>query len=416
MRRQLLVLTTISLGACDAGVLEGGRRGATLDGGAVEADGDVAATDGTAPDADTPSPDADAPSPDADAPPPEACPGGCGANATCAEDGCRCRAGFFPDPDPAQRCSPPAPPADPCTGVDCGPNAACDGGECACLPGFVAQGAGCAPEPMGPLEARTRDEVCGRWRADHQRVGPEWTPGDGSACDPGAVPAAAQENALRRTNLYRWLAGMPPAVIEARALVQEQACAVTLHGLGTLSHSPPPDRPCYSAEGAAGAGSSNLAMGTGLADSVDLYVDDGGVPSLGHRRWVLGATLGATAFGHKPPFSCMYTFDMSGSSDAEFVAWPPPGYVPVEAARGRWSFVALRRRPAGEVSFALQVDGGAEQALPGEALPGGYGGFAPTWAFDPPGQLWSDGRVVRVTVRGLEGGDLVYTVRFTRCG
>jgi hypothetical protein len=405
------------LGACDGGVLEGGRRVLGADGG-VEADGGFPGGDGGFPGGDGggPSPDA-APTPgppDAAAPGP--CPGGCGANATCAEDGCRCRTGFFPDPDPAQRCSPPVGPADPCDGVDCGDNARCADGECACLPGFAAQGADCVAEPVGPLEARTRDEVCGRWRAEYRRVGEEWLPGDGSACDPGRVPAAAQENALRRTNLYRWLAGLPPAVIEARVLAQEQACAVTLHGLGTLNHHPPDDRPCYSAEGAAGAGSSNLAMGTGLADSVDLYVDDGGVPSLGHRRWVLGATLGATGFGFKPPFSCMYTFDMSGQTDAEFVAWPPPGFVPVEAARGRWSFAALRRRPVGDVSFAIQLDGGPEQALGGEALPGGYGGFAPTWAFDPPGNVWADGREVRVVVRGLEGGDLVYTVRFTRCG
>jgi hypothetical protein len=111
----------------------------------------------------------------------------------------------------------------------------------------------------------------------------------------------------------------------------------------------------------------------------------------------------------------MYTFDMSGRTDAEFIAWPPPGFVPVDAARGRWSFVALRRGPAGPVSFAVQIDGGAEQVLAGEELPAGYGGFAPTWAFDPPGQAWADGHEVRVTVRGLEGGDLAYTVRFTSC-
>jgi hypothetical protein len=379
----------------------------------VLTDGDVATAD-AAPDADRDAaPDRDA-SADPDGTPrldaaPADCPGGCGAHASCQAGACRCDPDFFPDPDPRQRCAPP----DPCAGVACGANARCTDGACACLPGF--EGPSCAPATGGPLESRTREEVCARWRADRVDASPEWTPGGADACDPGSVPDPAQQNGLRRTNLYRWLAGLPPAGLDAGHIPVEQACAALENGLGHLDHFPPEGSPCYSADGAAGAGSSNLAQGTGLADSVDLFVDDGGVPSLGHRRWVLSATLGNTAFGHRPPFTCMYAFDMSGQTDLDFIAWPPPGYVPDDAAHGRWSFVALRLQPAGPVSVDLSVDGGAPQTYAAEELPVGYGGQYPSYAFDPPAEVWADGREARVTVHGLSGGDVSYTVRFTAC-
>lgn len=276
--------------------------------------------------------------------------------------------------------------------------------------------------PLAPpvFASRTKAEVCDRFRADFITVWPKWepTPGSDDPCDPGTVPDEAHENGIRRTNLYRWLAGLPPVTSADELREQEQACAVVLAALGYLTHHPSSDAPCYSDAAAAGAGSSNLAVGAGLAGSVDLYIADHGVASLGHRRWVLNPSMQKTAFGAKNGFSCMYAFSWGGGgTDLAYVAWPPPGYVPLEAARGRFSLTLLTLGVTEETRVFIAIDDGSFEEVSFDVLPYGYG-QGTTLAFDPPApgtSLFSDERDVRVRITGTPQGDFEHTTLFVGC-
>jgi len=260
--------------------------------------------------------------------------------------------------------------------------------------------------------------VCEHWLTERQQVNEEWEPDrdDDGSCALGRVPDDAQDNAIRRTNLYRWLVGVEPVRLERMLLQQEQECAVVMAAMGTITHNPPPSAPCYTAAAATAAQSSNLSYGSGLADSVDMYVDDGGVPTLGHRRWVLNPGARVTAFGYRPRAGCMYSFSDDRSYEKDFVAWPPAGYVPLGAAAGRWSFAAYDLVLRGDVSFSVSVDGEELTPIEADRLEDGYGGMAPTWAFDVRGSFARrHDRSVRIVVEGTGRGEADYTVHFVDC-
>ncbi|MCA9542070.1 MAG: hypothetical protein KC620_24405, partial [Myxococcales bacterium] len=261
---------------------------------------------------------------------------------------------------------------DPCAEQVCGAQAHCEAGECVCDDGLVRDGLDCVPEPEGDMGVLAED-VCARWRADHVEVMPEWQATGGEACDEGLVPEAAQRNGLRRLNLYRALAGLEPAQLDEGALPVVQACAVLQDALRGLTHDPQPDAPCWSEAGAQGSRESNLSGGSGLAGSVDAYVRDDGVGSLGHRRWVLDPRLRRTAFGLKQRFSCMHVFGRGEAPPVERVTWPPAGMVPVQAAAGRWSVAFFTATAADALEIALAIDGGGFTVAPFDVLEPGFG-------------------------------------------
>lgn len=298
-----------------------------------------------------------------------------------------------------------------------------DCGACptSCTPGFELAGDACVPLGEEALTLRGEADVCAHFASEHVDVGPEWAANDNdtSPCAPGQVPEAAQQNGIRRVNLYRWLVGLAP-VTEATALLDnQQACAVLMHDLGTITHNPPSDATCYSAAGAGAAGSSNLAYGAGLADSVDLYVADNGVASLGHRRWVLNPRMGETAFGFIPNYSCMYSFSQNGAGTTlPYVSWPPAGYVPLDAARGRYSLTLFADGFTNDTQVEVAIDEGAFASVPFDRLPFGYGDGS-VISFQPPSagaNVFQDGRIVRVRVTGTQQGSTYeWTTVYTDC-
>lgn len=303
-----------------------------------------------------------------------------------------------------------------CDDVICGGNATCEAGVCVCNPGLVAEGDDCVepgPEPLPVPSDRTEAAVCAYWAQEHVDVTPEITPNDGM-CAATTLEPGAQDNAVRRTNLYRWLVGLPPVAYDPELLAGVQACAVVLDALGRLDHNPPAATPCYDPIQAAGR--SNLAQGGTMAGSVDLYVDDGGVDSLGHRRWVLEPTLGATAFGRKGVFSCMDVFSGGGSGQAAFIAWPPPGYVPLASAAGQWSISLWGRTVTADSVLRVGPEGGERAMVSYSALELGFGSADSVIAFDVPAELRRAGQRITVTLDRLSDGEpLEYTVAFTDC-
>jgi hypothetical protein len=282
------------------------------------------------------------------------------------------------------------------------------------------------PPPDTPLELRTDAEVCGTWNAFAFFQGDLWTPvGDGSdMCDIGTLADGAQQAGVDRVNLYRWLAGLPPIALEPSLIAQEQACAAMMAAIGHLDHFPQPDAPCYTDAAGAGAGSSNLAQGADPTYSVDLFVDDSSVGSLGHRRWVLNPSMSVTAFGFKQSFTCMYSFSQGGTANPTFVSWPPAGPVPVDAADGVFSFGTSAYGTTPDTKVEIDVDGAGFVEVPFQDLGWGYGSLATTLSFRPPNlQPWDvsqPGRTITVRISGLQSQSsmtetVTYTTRYVSC-
>lgn len=183
------------------------------------------------------------------------------------------------------------------------------------------------------------DGVASGWAGSHE------------ACDAGVTSEAFRAATLRRINYFRSMAGVP----KIRALddtynSKAQAAALMMSVNSELDHTPDPDWKCFSEAGYEGAGSSNLAMGTGL-DAIVAYMFDhgGGNYFVGHRRWILYpqtqmmGTGDVPSSGNYPASNALWVFDHEHIWDdhpatrEEFVAWPPPGYVPDPVIFPRWS-------------------------------------------------------------------------------
>jgi hypothetical protein len=260
-----------------------------------------------------------------------------------------------------------------------------------------------------------------RWREDRmERAESPWNPGT-SMCDPGSVPGASVEDTLRRVNLYRWLNGLPPVTEaeDARTMVQE--CALMMSVNGMIDHYPPMSWQCYTGEGAAGAGSSNLAIGVAsAAEGVDLFMMDFGVPSLGHRRWILNVPLGRVGVGYARASwrgaSCLGILDFSGMGDRVWTSFPNPGFAPSFIASATWSFHSSAWSLADSAVRVVRADDGVE--LPVTVYYptslGGFGGNAVAW--NPMGWTPASGVRYRVTISG--GGittPISYEVEFVDC-
>ena len=309
-----------------------------------------------------------------------------------------------------------------CTGVTCGAGAVCDpaSGDCVCAPGFVDTGAGCTAAPPGDPSTRTASDVCALWTEGHRSTASaSWTPG-ATECGSGSMSRAALDDALRRITMFRALVGLPPVVDEAGRNAIDQACANLMYRNGTIDHFPPTSWRCYSAEGAMGASSSNLAYGTGnAADAIDLFVSDVGVDSLGHRRWVLNDPLGVVGIGFAGNSTCLGVFDGSGSGNRPWTSWPNAGPSPIEGLSGGfggsalWSFHS-RSMSLGTATVTMaRVSDGSPLAVTVTHPPDGYGPSTVAWA--PSGWTPTAGVRYRVTVSN-GGSEITYEVELVSCG
>src|SRR6185503_16280440 len=105
------------------------------------------------------------------------------------------------------------------------------------------------------------EAMCMHWLAERADLTEGTWTGNVAACDPGDIDAGARERTLRVLNLYRWLADLPAIGDDPTRNAKAQECALMMHANMTLSHTPPPDWTCFSADGSEAAGSSNIATG-----------------------------------------------------------------------------------------------------------------------------------------------------------
>ena len=171
-----------------------------------------------------------------------------------------------------------------------------------------------------------------------------WT-GNPSLCDAGVVSSAYLDAATLRLNYFRALTGLTTDLVRdpSRSQGCQEAAEMMARNM-MINHSPPLSWACYTPLGAAEARRTNLAIGpASLMDAIDLMILEEGVPSAGHRRWLLYRSLALPGFGAAFPAGVPgYAIDIFGSttppSTPEWTSWPPAGYVPYSHISEMWSF------------------------------------------------------------------------------
>ena len=296
----------------------------------------------------------------------------------------------------------------PCAGVKCHANAKCDPkspNKCKCNPGFQGDGKNCTPKATS-----RRAKVCKAWMdAKNKTVSGGWTPGPGQ-CDPGKLSQPALDSALRMTNMYRFVAGLPAVTMSASFNAKSQACAVMMKANGRISHNPSPSWKCYTADGALAAKKSNLSSGGDATRAVYRFMlDNGNATTMGHRRWILSNWTGPMGFGTTGKYTCMYVI-IGMKSGKQWAAWPPAGEVPVDEVFDStgWTFQSDAFSPSG-----VEVrSGGAVMPVQMIKLLPNYGSRYAI-SFRPDGWKTQAGKTYNVTITGSQ--TIKYSVKPVTC-
>lgn len=167
---------------------------------------------------------------------------------------------------------------------------------------------------------------------DAQAVPVGWT-GVTGTCTPGTESAASIDATVRAMNAYRSIGGLSaissdPALNQtALGTAMMQLAAYRAGRQPALSHDPPTDWPCFTAEYATGSARSNLALGATGAGAITLYLADENVPSLGHRRWLLDPALQVIGTGSTDDTNALTVLGPARSTVASgrLVPWPASG-------------------------------------------------------------------------------------------
>ncbi len=178
-----------------------------------------------------------------------------------------------------------------------------------------------------------------------------WT-GNHELCNAGMTAQDFRDAVLLRINYFRAMAGVPATVaFDDTYNNKAQKAALMMSANNQLSHSPSPSWICYSDDGSEAAGSSNLCLGVFGWNAITGYIQDPGSSNypVGHRRWILYPQTQFMGTGDIPYINsytgsnALWVFDSNmwgprPDTRDEFVAWPPPGYVPYQVVFQRWSF------------------------------------------------------------------------------
>ncbi len=244
-------------------------------------------------------------------------------------------------------------------------------------------------------------------------------------CSPGTISAPRLAALEKQINYFRRMAGVPLISFDATMSAHAQAAALIMAAEGSLSHDPPTTWRCYSADGATGAGRSDLGLSGGYDTrrSVITFMQDPGSSNvaMGHREWLLAPPTRLMGAGevqgsewdayavHVVDPGAPY-FDPWPAPRDGFVAWPPPGFVPRDVVYPRWSFFLAA--DFGAASIALRLDGNpvastiiyAESGSTESAVPG-WNGLVWEPALDLEGLDWSTTHRVDVTIREVKPDD-----------
>jgi hypothetical protein len=275
---------------------------------------------------------------------------------------------------------------------------------------------------------KTRDEVVALYNNTYlpgNSVALTWT-GAIATCTAGTTNVAHQQATIDRVNYYRALVDLPPVtLLTGTPVTNSQASALMMSANGALSHTPPTSWLCYTAEGAAGAGSSNIALGIRGVGAIDGYMSDPGAgnTAVGHRRWILYPPRSGMATGDIPsvtgnwPANTLYVFGPTTTRPAtpNGIAWPAAGFVPYQnlpSGSNRWSLSYPSANFSGATVTMTGPGGNIPVTL--EPIANGYGDN--TIVFKPAGFSYAKPAVdttYTINVSGITGSGIPSSIQYT---
>ncbi len=247
--------------------------------------------------------------------------------------------------------------------------------------------------PVAPINAGSRAEVVARWQDTYVDNTPFAWSGAINGCVAGDTTEAFKIAVLKRLNYYRAMAGLPGNLsLDLAFSAKAQQAALMMDANDSLSHAPPANWACYSADGAEAAGRSNLAYSSFPGRSVNLldgYMQDRGANNAvtGHRRWILYSRLAAIGSGDVPQANALWIIGPGTTTTPAAtvaVAWPPRGYIPraLAAPTDRFS-LSCPGANFSAASIAMRNDSGQPLAIRIESRnDNGYGDNTIVWSVD----------------------------------
>lgn len=281
---------------------------------------------------------------------------------------------------------------------------------------------GVAPSTQADVAGQSRDAVIAQYQTvllPTLEVPNDWS-GSTQECNPGGTSLAYQEATLTAINYMRGLVGVPAVSLDAAMNAEAQAASLMMAAQGALSHFPPDTWACWTPQGRAGAGRSNLYLGrSGPAAIVGYMVDDGDNNTLvGHRRWLIDSEATIMGTGDTSSTNAIAVVGAPRRpSTASWLPWPTNGYFPWQLEpKGRWSLgMPGANFDAAQVSVSF-----AGQPVEVSVTPPRYGYGDNTISWDmtlpqPPKLQRPEDLDVDVSISGirLDNGDIVshtYTV------
>ncbi|MBM4370808.1 MAG: hypothetical protein FJ098_04095 [Deltaproteobacteria bacterium] len=216
--------------------------------------------------------------------------GACDDGIACTTDTCEAGTGCVHTPDHG-----PCNDVDPCTDDACAPGSGCT---------HAWNRAGCNDGEPCTAGDTCLAGICRGTLLETNACAYQQVPSLKS-CLAGKTSAAAKAEALATVNQVRALAGLPLVTYDPSGDLVTQAAALLMAANGALDHTPPETWRCWSEEGAWGASTSNLHLKWSTApldppppsEAIIGFLVDDGVPSLGHRRWLLDPFLPSVSWG-----------------------------------------------------------------------------------------------------------------------
>ncbi len=175
---------------------------------------------------------------------------------------------------------------------------------------------------------------------------------DGQNTNAGTVSADWLEATRMRVNFYRAMAGVDPRItFDSTKNAASQASALIISANHTLTHTPPTNFSFWTQEGYDAASHGNISYNSTGLGAIDGYMIDfgGSNTSVGHRQWINYPQSDIMGSGDVPGDGVTYAaantlwvqpldvFATRPATRDNFVAWPPPGYVPSDLVWSRWS-------------------------------------------------------------------------------
>jgi uncharacterized protein YkwD len=203
---------------------------------------------------------------------------------------------------------------------------------------------------------------------------------DVPGCRTGTLKASVKADVLARLNAVRAIHRLSPVTYASGDDEQAAQSSLMMAANGQLTHTPPASWLCYTAAGAAGAGSGNLYGGT-VSPYLRWYSEDDYIAgwltevasaSIGHRRWMLDPFLGRISYGRvsqllsdgrRTDSATMKVFGFSAGT-------PAPASVPPFVAYPYGDYPERYMDPAALLSFSVVAGTSGRGASAGVRLAG----------------------------------------------